>query len=53
MSASAEIWMQVQTESLGPVFDFTPDYAVYWSYVPHFVPLALLRLRLCLRGLPV
>ncbi|HZH47090.1 MAG TPA: M3 family oligoendopeptidase [Roseococcus sp.] len=32
-----EIWMQVQTESLGPVFDFTPDYAVYWSYVPHFV----------------
>jgi len=32
-----EIWMQVQTESLGPAFDFTPDYAVYWSYIPHFV----------------
>jgi oligoendopeptidase F len=32
-----EIWMQVQYESLGPAFDFTPDYAVYWSYIPHFV----------------
>jgi oligoendopeptidase F len=32
-----EIWMQVQTESLGPAFDFTPDYHVYWAYIPHFV----------------
>ncbi len=32
-----EIWMQVQTESLGPAFEFTPDYRVYWSYVPHFI----------------
>ena len=32
-----EIWMQVQAESLGPAFNFTPDYKVYWSYVPHFV----------------
>ncbi len=32
-----EIWMQVQTESLGPAFEFTPDYKVYWSYIPHFV----------------
>ena len=32
-----EIWMQVQTESLGPAFEFTPEYAVYWSYIPHFV----------------
>ncbi len=32
-----EIWMQVQTESLGPIFDFTPDYACYWAYIPHFV----------------
>jgi oligoendopeptidase F len=32
-----ELWMQVQTESLGPVFEFTPDYSVFWSYVPHFV----------------
>ncbi|HYZ34889.1 MAG TPA: M3 family oligoendopeptidase [Crenalkalicoccus sp.] len=33
----AELWMQVQTESLGPAFDFTPDYGVYWAYIPHFI----------------
>jgi oligoendopeptidase F len=32
-----EIWMQVQTESLGPAFEFTPGYKVFWAYVPHFV----------------
>jgi len=32
-----EIWRQVQTESLGPVFEFTPEYDVFWSYVPHFI----------------
>ena len=32
-----EIWLQVQTESLGPAFNFTPEYKVYWSYVPHFI----------------
>ena len=32
-----EIWMRVQTESLGPAFEFTPDYQVFWSYIPHFV----------------
>jgi oligoendopeptidase F len=32
-----EIWMQVQTESLGPAFAFTPEYSVFWSYVPHFI----------------
>lgn len=32
-----EIWLQVQTESLGPAFRFTPEYSVYWAYVPHFV----------------
>ncbi len=31
------IWLDVQRESLGPSFEFTPDYAVYWAYVPHFV----------------
>jgi oligoendopeptidase F len=31
------IWMQVQTESLGPAFEFTPDYNVFWAYIPHFV----------------
>ena len=32
-----EIWMEVQRESLGPAFEFTPDYGVYWAYIPHFV----------------
>jgi oligoendopeptidase F len=32
-----EIWRHVQTESLGPAFEFTPDYDVFWSYVPHFI----------------
>jgi oligoendopeptidase F len=32
-----EIWLEVQTASLGPAFEFTPEYAVFWSYVPHFV----------------
>ena len=32
-----EIWMQVQSESLGPAFDFDDEYKVFWSYVPHFV----------------
>ncbi len=32
-----EIWMGVQTESLGPAFEFTPEYKVFWSYVPHFI----------------
>ncbi len=32
-----EIWLDVQRESLGPAFHFTPEYDVYWSYVPHFV----------------
>ena len=31
------LWMQVQTESLGPAFSFTPEYKVFWSYVPHFI----------------
>ncbi|WP_166416044.1 M3 family oligoendopeptidase [Cochlodiniinecator piscidefendens] len=31
------LWMSVQAESLGPVFDFMPGYETFWSYVPHFV----------------
>ena len=31
------LWMSVQAESLGDVFDFTPGYATFWSYIPHFV----------------
>ena len=32
-----EIWRQIQTESLGPAFDFSPEYDAYWAYIPHFV----------------
>ncbi len=32
-----EIWRAVQTESLGPAFTFTPEYDVFWAYVPHFI----------------
>ena len=31
------IWMEVQTESLGPAFHFEDDYKVFWSYIPHFI----------------
>ncbi len=32
-----EIWMDVQRESLGPVFRYDPEYSFYWTYIPHFV----------------
>lgn len=32
-----DLWMSVQAESLGPVFDFMPGYETFWSYIPHFV----------------
>ena len=32
-----EIWMAVQSESLGPAIELAPDYASYWCYIPHFV----------------
>ncbi len=32
-----ELWLQVQAASLGPVFNFTPEYKVFWAYVPHFI----------------
>ena len=32
-----ELWMQVQTQSLGPAFTFSPEYRVFWAYVPHFI----------------
>ena len=31
------LWMSVQGESLGPVFDFAPGYETFWAYIPHFV----------------
>lgn len=31
------LWMSVQAESLGPIFEFMPGYETFWTYVPHFV----------------
>ena len=31
------LWMSVQGESLGPVFDFMDGYECFWAYIPHFV----------------
>ncbi len=31
------IWMEIQTESLGPAFRFEDGYNVFWSYIPHFI----------------
>jgi len=32
-----EIWLAVQTESLGPAIRFDAAYSAYWSYIPHFI----------------
>ena len=32
-----EMWMAVQTESLGPAITLHPGYETYWCYIPHFV----------------
>lgn len=31
------LWMSVQAESLGPVFEFMDGYECFWSYIPHFI----------------
>ena len=31
------LWMSVQAESLGPVFNFMDGYETFWAYIPHFV----------------
>ncbi len=31
------LWMSVQGESLGPVFNFIDGYETFWGYIPHFV----------------
>lgn len=33
----AEIWMEIQSQSLGPAIRFDDDYRVYWAYIPHFI----------------
>ncbi|MBY0354457.1 MAG: M3 family oligoendopeptidase [Rickettsiales bacterium] len=32
-----EIWLAIQKESLGPSIRFAPEYAHYWTYIPHFI----------------
>jgi len=32
-----DLWLEVQVESLGPVFNFDDNYRSYWSYIPHFI----------------
>ena len=31
------LWMSVQAESLGPVFEYASGYERFWAYIPHFV----------------
>ncbi len=33
----AEIWMDIQRESLGPSLRFHEEYRWFWSYIPHFI----------------
>ncbi len=33
----AEIWLDVQRESLGPAIRLDGVYRHYWSYIPHFI----------------
>jgi oligoendopeptidase F len=32
-----ELWLSVQTESLGPAIDIKPGYENFWMYIPHFI----------------
>jgi oligoendopeptidase F len=32
-----EIWLEVQTESLGPAIRFSDEYRHFWAYIPHFI----------------
>jgi oligoendopeptidase F len=32
-----EIWMSVQSESLGPAIELKPGYETFWMYIPHFI----------------
>ena len=31
------IWLEIQSESLGPAIALKPGYEVYWAYIPHFI----------------
>ncbi|MSP87356.1 MAG: M3 family oligoendopeptidase [Alphaproteobacteria bacterium] len=32
-----QIWLDCQTESLGPALRFDDDYRYFWAYIPHFI----------------
>jgi len=32
-----QFWMEVQKESLGPIFKYSEEYRFFWSYIPHFI----------------
>jgi len=32
-----DLWMSVQSESLGPAIELKPGYEAFWAYIPHFV----------------
>ncbi|MCC4245413.1 M3 family oligoendopeptidase [Stappia indica] len=32
-----DLWMSVQTESLGPAIRLGEGYETYWTYIPHFI----------------
>jgi oligoendopeptidase F len=32
-----ELWMSVQSESLGPAIELKAGYETYWTYIPHFI----------------
>jgi oligoendopeptidase F len=32
-----QIWLSVQTESLGPAIEIKPGYENFWMYIPHFI----------------
>jgi oligoendopeptidase F len=33
----AQIWLEVQAESLGPAITLNPGYETFWTYIPHFI----------------
>ncbi|MGE5536459.1 MAG: M3 family oligoendopeptidase [Acidobacteriota bacterium] len=32
-----ELWMSVQSESLGPAIELKAGYETFWTYIPHFI----------------
>jgi oligoendopeptidase F len=32
-----QVWLEVQSESLGPAIRLGPGYETFWTYIPHFI----------------